>query len=397
MESDLPVTFENTEIAFQYKTNKDLVRAYWIFSLIRLPLAVTIGTFLLRKSVQWKLPFRKIIKDTLFRHFLGGETLEEALQVAHTLEKYNVKVLLDYAVEAEKSETGYEIAKQKTIEILSLAAKDSAVEAVALKPTSIGNSTVMEKWQKYGNKLNPQDLEQLHAFKVRLNEICSHAFKLNQVISIDAEESWIQGTIDHYCEKMMERYNKERPIVHITLQMYRKDRLAYLKELYNKAKQKGFFLGVRLVRGAYLEKETKRAQKLGYESPLYPTKEDTDRAYNEAIDYCLRHYPEITVTIATHNEKSCYYAIEKMQEYQIDPKVPQVIFSQLYGMADHISFNLAKEGYQVVKYLPFGPLEAAVEYLVRRAQENSAIRGHGKRELEVLRHELRRRKKSRSS
>jgi proline dehydrogenase len=396
MEKDSVLFFSDSSTAYRYRTTRELKRAYWLFRLLRFPFALPLGTFLLRKVFQLNLSFpKKVVKHTFFHHFLGGETLEEALEVAHQLNQYGIKILLDYAVEAEKSESRYESIKQKNIEILTLAAQDDAVEAVAFKPSSIGNSTVLEKWQKYNSNLNAHDQEALHAFCTRLNEICSHGYQVNQVISIDAEETWIQGTIDHFCEKMMERYNKVRPIVQITLQMYRKDRLHYLKRLHEMAREKNFHLSVRLVRGAYLEKERKRAQELGYESPIHPTKEATDQAYNQAIDYCLKHFPEITLTIATHNEQSCLFAVEKMREYNIEPSSPQITFSQLYGMADYLSFPLAEAGYRVLKYLPYGPLEAAVEYLIRRAQENSSIQGHGKRELEMIRKELERRKNQR--
>ncbi len=383
--------FSNTEIAYRYKSTQQLLIAKRLFSTFKFPLLVKYGPKIIDIALKLHFPIRDLLKKYLFYHFCGGETLEEALKTAKNLYEHGVEVLLDYAVESQASEEGYEKATNEFLKIIDVAHQKAEVSSIALKPSALCNTKILEKKQA-GQKLTKLEQSQYDNFVQRLDKICNKAASLKQILYIDAEESWIQDEIDDVCEILMEKYNKDEPYIFTTIQMYRIGRLEYLKKLTLKAEKKNFRLGIKIVRGAYMEKERQRARKLKYPSPIQPNKKATDRDYNKAVEYCLHRLDRISICVATHNECSCMMTTEIMKELKIAPNDKRIYFSQLYGMADHISFNLAYSGYNVAKYLPYGPLEETLAYLFRRAEENSSIAGHADEELKRIQKELHRRK-----
>ena len=228
-----------------------------------------------------------------------------------------------------------------------------------------------------------------------MREICQAAADSRIGVLVDAEESWIQNTVDALTMQMMDAFNRDRVVVYNTIQLYRHDRLAFLKHSYEAAHEKGFVLGAKLVRGAYMEKERKRADQLSYPSPIQPNKEATDRDYDLGVTFCIQHIEDIALIVASHNENSNLLAARLLEQRNLPLNHPHVHFSQLYGMSDNITFNLAKAGCPVSKYLPFGPIKDVIPYLMRRAQENSSVSGQTGRELGLIKKELKRREENR--
>ncbi len=387
--------FSNTEIAYRYRSTSELKRAKLLFTSFQFQGLVKIGPPMVNFALKLRLPVKPLLKNYLFNHFCGGETLEEALKTARHLYTNGVDVLLDYAVETQSGQEAFEQATEEFLKTLEVAYNKEEVSSVALKPSALCNPAILEKKQA-GRPLVSYEKKQYDEFVNRLDRICRKAADLKQIVYIDAEESWIQDEVDKICEAMMEEYNKDEAYIFTTLQMYRKDRLEYLRKLFLEAKKKAYFLGVKLVRGAYMEKERERAYAKKYPSPIHPDKNATDKAFDEAVMFSLEHLSHVRVCIATHNEKSCLLAVRKIQESNLAPNDSRIYFSQLYGMADHISFNLAEAGFNASKYMPYGPLEAALPYLFRRAEENSSIAAQAKAELKRIEKELKRREKQRN-
>ncbi len=384
------VDFQNTSIAFAYKNNQQLKKSWWLFKSMQYSCLVKNGPKWVNLALKLHLPIEFLLKDFFFSQFCGGTSLKDVNQTIELLGKYGVSTLLDYAVEGEKTESGFDKCKDQLIKTIEYAAKDSLVCASALKITGIGSFSVLENYQS--GKMSDSDNLAFTKILQRLDEICKKAYDLKQTVYIDAEESWIQNTIDELAEQMMEKYNHEYPCVYTTIQCYRHDRLGYFQSLIQKAKQKGYKLGIKLVRGAYLEKENLRAKEKNYPSPMNPNKEATDKLFNLCAQIALEHLGDIWLCAGTHNEESCQLITQEMQARNIAPNDERVYFAQLLGMSDHISFNLAKAGYKVCKYLPYGPVESVLPYLFRRAEENSSVKGQSGREFLLIDKEFKRRK-----
>ena len=383
--------FDDTQIAFKMKKNFHLYNAVFLFNIITRKLLVTVFTNLTLFMLKMNLPIKWILKRTIYRHFCGGVDLVECKQIINGMYSMSVHSILDYSVEGQKNEASFERSCKKKKDIIDSVSKNKAIPFAVFKPTSIGRYDLF-KLVSSEKKLNP--VQQNEWFKVvsRFHNICNHAMKMNIKILIDAEEFEVQKAIDDLSVEMMTKYNKHGVIVYNTIQLYRWDRLNYLKNLLNKYSKSNFYLGFKLVRGAYMEKERMLAKKGNYKSPICLTKSDTDKNFDKAVELMFQNLNKIDFFVATHNENSNYKVIELMKENGLQNSTNKIWFAQLYGMSDNITFNLAKNGYNVAKILPFGPVENLVPYLIRRAQENSSFEGQSNRELNLLRKELLRRK-----
>jgi proline dehydrogenase len=403
------ISFDNTEYAFAYKSNKELKRADFLFSSMGKPFLVNMGLKLMPIAIKANIPFTKsVIRSTIFKQFVGGETLEETAAVADKLGKYNVQVILDYGVEGgDDGEEGYDHATEEFIKVIDYAATQTNIPFMSIKITGIVRFGLLEKidafmhdsegslikrYFKVLEQLSSEEKSEWERVVNRLLKICDDASKKNVGVLVDAEETWIQDPVDALTILMMDTYNKKKVVIYNTMQLYRHDRLAFLKDSYEAALEKDFILGAKLVRGAYMEKERKRANELGYASPIQPDKNACDNDYNAAVKFCIDHLENIAVIVASHNEQSNLYATQLLDGKQLPHNHPHVHFSQLYGMSDNITFNLAKSGCSVSKYLPFGPIKDVIPYLMRRAQENSSAVGQTGRELGLIKKELQRRK-----
>jgi proline dehydrogenase len=400
-----PLSFDNSENAFAYKTDKELKDAAFLFSTMSYAPLVKLGTRITPFIVKAGLPLKGLIKRTLFNQFVGGETLEETSKVVDNLEKFDVNVILDYGVEGKEGEENFDRSCEAFIRVIEYAARQPNIPFISIKVTGFARFSLLEKLDAAANDrsgyaghvhtdiLTEDEKAEWERVVARMEKIIGAAAKGGVGVLVDAEETWIQDPVDALTMQMMHRFNRQRPVVYNTIQLYRTDRLEFLRRSLQMARERSFFPGVKVVRGAYMEKERKRANHLGYASPIQADKQATDRDYNEALKICLENLDEVAVIVASHNEHSNLFATELMQKLNITPHHPHAHFSQLYGMSDHITFNLARAGYSVSKYLPFGPVEDVVPYLMRRAQENSAVAGQTGRELVLIRKEIRRRKK----
>jgi len=386
------VSFDNTKIAFASKSDKALKKAYFVFKLIAIPWLNKIGTSLLEFALKLKLPVKGLIRATVFDHFCGGETIEDCERRIQELSQFNVKTILDYSVEGKQKDEDFDQCLGKAVASIERASKDANVPFCVIKLTGLIPFDLLEK---VSSQETLTEEESLHFLKGRnrVDIICQNAINSGIPLMIDAEESWIQDAIDEIALIMMHRYNQERAIVYNTAQLYRHDRLEYIKNLLKQAEEEQFYIGLKIVRGAYMEKERARAEKLGYPSPIQPNKESTDLDYNMALEFCVEHLDRIAICCGTHNEYSSLKLTELMKDRDIIPDHRQVYFSQLLGMSDHISFNLSKRHYNVAKYVPYGPVTEVMPYLIRRADENSSISGQTGRELKLIEQEINRRSK----
>lgn len=401
-------SFDNTEYAFEYKSNKDLKGAKFLFSMMAKPWIVSAGAKLAPWAVKTGLPVKRLIRNTLFRQFVGGESLEATKRVAELLGKYHVDIILDYAVEGgDDNDAEYDHAKDEFIKVIDYAATVPNIPFMSVKVTGITRFGLLEymdaEMQKQSGPLMQRYYKVLALLsnelkleweKVvnRLDLIFKEAYAKNVGALIDAEESWIQNPIDAVVMEMMDKYNKEKAVVYNTAQLYRHDRLQFLKDSYTGAAQRNFVLGIKLVRGAYMEKERARAAEKGYTSPIQQDKAATDADFNAAVRFCIDHIDRISSIVSSHNEESNLKALKYLDEKGLPHHNDHIHFSQLYGMSDNITFNLAHEGCNVSKYLPFGPIEDVIPYLMRRAQENTAVKGQTGRELKLINTELKRRR-----
>lgn len=386
------VSFDNTEVAFSGKSNKDLNRSYWLFRLIGNPSLVNIGSGLTKFALNIHLPIKWMIKPTIFKQFVGGENIEECGKTVEALGKFGIGTILDYSVEGKESETDFDHCKVETIATIERAKNDAHIPFCVFKVTGLARFALLEKVTA-GEKLTAEETAEWQRVQQRVDEICRAAHDAGKPLFIDAEESWIQQAIDDLADAGMAKYNKERAIVYNTFQLYRKDRLLFLKASFEKATQQGYHLGAKLVRGAYMEKERKRAADRGYPSPIQETKADTDRDYDLALRFCAEHVDRLAVCAGTHNEASSQLLVTLMNEKNIPAGNKYVFYSQLLGMSDHISYNLSNAGYNVAKYVPYGPVKEVLPYLIRRAQENTSVKGQTGRELSLIIKEKERRKK----
>lgn len=385
------LSFENTEVAFRHSSNADLKRAYWLFKLINVNFLVKIGPPITNFAIRIGLPIKGLIKATIFRHFCGGETICECETTIKTLEKGGVGTILDYSIEGEDDEKVFDDTCEEIIRTIKRAAKDKAIPITVFKVTGVGRFALLEKLDA-GVQLTDAEQQEWKKVQARVLAICEKAHSVNIPVMIDAEETWIQDTIDLLALNMMRKFNKKQPIIYNTYQLYRHDKLESLMSDNEVAVKEGFILGAKLVRGAYMEKERKRAEEMGYPSPIQPTKEATDKDFDLALDYCTDHIKSIAIIAGTHNENSCRLLTEQLDHKNIDHKNQHVYFAQLLGMSDNLSFNLADADYNVAKYVPYGPIKAVLPYLFRRAQENTAIAGQMSRELSLIVKEMKRRK-----
>lgn len=377
------VSFENTEIAFKAKSSSDLKKSYWLFKLVGNNILVNLGPTLLKFAFFLRLPIKSIIKNTIFEQFCGGESIMECKERIQSLAKYNVQTILDYSVEGESSKENFDLTANEIIKTIERAKGDENIPFAVFKTSGLARIELLEKVSS-NILLNENEKKEFGLLKDRVKFICQKAYDLDVRIFIDAEVSWIQNAIDDLATSMMRKYNNEKAIVYNTLQMYRWDRVAFLKQSYADAENGNYCLGLKIVRGAYMEKERERAQELGYSSPIQKDKISCDKDYDFALAYCINHIDKISLCAGTHNEESSLNLIDLMKENNILKDDKRVYFSQLLGMSDHISFNLADKGYNVVKYMPYGPVKLVLPYLIRRAQENTSISGQTGRELSLI-------------
>jgi proline dehydrogenase len=382
--------FNNTKIAFSLKSDSELERAFFLFKLIQSQPMVKIGTAVTNFALKAHLPVEGLIRSTVFDHFCGGVTEEDCISNIEQMHTNGVCSVLDYSVEGKETEEQFELVKAKTLKNIEFAKEKEAIPFVVFKPTGVGRFSLYQKITEKEPLSNDEKSEWITVVN-RFHEICHKALAYDVPILIDAEESWMQDAADMLVEELMEKYNTEKAIVFNTLQMYRHDRMNYLRKLHHNADQKKYHIGLKIVRGAYMEKERDRAEEKGYPSPICIDKKATDDNYNEAINYMMNH-EKMAVFAGTHNEESSYLLLELAKQYKIDPSDNRLWFGQLYGMSDHISFNLAKEGYNTAKYVPFGPVRDVMPYLIRRAEENTSVAGQTSRELNLIKEERLRRK-----
>jgi proline dehydrogenase len=404
---NMNISFDNTEIAFAHDSDKELKHAHWLFSIMGKPWLVKLGTKLAPWSLKAGLPVKGLIRKTIFEHFVGGETLEETIPVARHLAKYNVQAILDYGVEGKEGEDNYDHARDEFIRVINFAATQPNVPFMSVKVTGMArfgllekldglmhaadSDTLVKKYNEALQQLPAAELSEWQRVVERVRKICEAAQKAKVGFLVDAEETWIQDPVDALTMLMMDAYNKEKLVVYNTIQLYRHDRLKFLVQCYGAARERNFLLAVKLVRGAYMEKERARADEKGYPSPIQPDKESTDRDYNEAVKFCIERLDRIGVIVASHNEYSNMLTTQLLQQKELPLNHPHVHFSQLYGMSDNITYNLAKAGCSVSKYVPFGPIKDVIPYLMRRAQENTSVGGQTSRELGLIEKELKRR------
>ena len=381
---------DNTKNGFTLKTNFELKKAYFLFKIISNKSLTNIGKVALEISLKLRLPILSIVKGTVFEQFCSGETLSESLDTVKKLYDKNVKSYLHYSVEGLENENSYNLSLNEVLKSIDFVAENKILDFTVFKPTAIASSQILHK-VSLKETLNESEEIQYDKVKERFNKICHLAYIKKVKILVDAEESWIQDAIDQLVLNMMIKYNKEKPIVYNTSQMYRHDRLNYLKNLYRISVDKKFYVGIKLVRGAYIEKENKRAKRNNYLSPICDSKESTDENFDNGANYILSKLDRFSLFSGTHNEKSIYMIIDNMNSSNISKNDPKIWFGQLYGMSDNITFNLASEGFNVIKYLPYGPIKEVIPYLIRRAEENTSVKGQTSRELELIKTELKRR------
>jgi proline dehydrogenase len=408
MTEQTKISFDNTQYAFAAKSNSELKKAGFLFSIMGKPWLVNAALKITPLAIKWHIPFTKtLIRKTIFQQFVGGENLNETAKVADKLEKYKVQVILDYGVEGKEGEDNFEHARDEFKKVIDYASTQPNIPFMSVKVTGFARFSLLEKLDDVMHKasgtlmkrylaavesLTAGEKEEWHKVRLRMQQLCEEGDKKNVGVLIDAEETWIQDPVDALTILMMDIFNKQKPVIYNTIQLYRHDRLQFLKDSYAAAAERNFILGAKLVRGAYMEKERNRAEDMNYPSPIQPDKEACDRDYNNAIEFCITHLDKIAVIVASHNEYSSLYTTKLLDKKGLPHNHPNVHFSQLYGMSDNITFNLAKSGCSVSKYLPFGPIKDVIPYLMRRAQENSSVSGQTGRELVLIKNEIKRRK-----
>ncbi|HSC52590.1 MAG TPA: proline dehydrogenase family protein [Phnomibacter sp.] len=401
------LSFDNTANAFHYKSDKDLKQAHFLFSSMGFQWLVDLGTRLTPWAIKRGLPVKNIVRKTIFKQFVGGETLEETKPVVDMLAQYNVQVILDYGVEGgDMGELGYDQSMEQFIKVIEYAGTQSNIPFMSVKVTGLARlpllnkldelmhrstNTLVDRYERALEQLSAEEKVQWRRVVDRMERICEEAAKHEVGVLIDAEETWIQDPVDALVCIMMDKYNRGRCIVYNTAQLYRHDRLAFFRNMLEAAVERGFILGIKLVRGAYMEKERERAAEMGYPSPIQPDKQSCDADYDEAVQLSIDHLDQCSLILASHNEHSNKLAVDLLQKKGLPLDHHHVHFSQLYGMSDNITFNLAKIGCNVSKYLPFGPIDEVIPYLMRRAQENSSVGGQTGRELLLIKKELKRR------
>lgn len=392
----MKLDFNNTEVAFTGKSDRDLRESWWLFKIIAEPWVVRIGSVLTNIALAIRFPVSWLIKPTIFKHFCGGETVAESRETVAHLAKGKVKSILDFSSEGKETDQDFDRCKAEIISVIEESRKNKNIAFAVFKPTGLSSLQLLEDVStalSSGVELSSGLKADFDKVKRRYHEICQASFNANLPIFIDAEETWTQLAVDVMVTDLMKEFNKEKPIVYNTLQLYRTDRLDFLKQCLEDAIKEKYYIGVKLVRGAYMEKERERALKMGYPSPINKDKASTDEMFNNTLRFCMDHLDRISFCCASHNEESAMLVTRLMSEKGISPDDPRIYFSQLLGMSDHISFNLAAAGYHVSKYVPYGPVRDVLPYLIRRAQENTSVKGQTGRELNLISRERIRRKK----
>ena len=383
--------FDNTEVAFQLKSDTELERAHFLFKMISIEPLVRIGTAVTNFAIKAHLPVEGLIRSTVFDHFCGGVNEDDCLDIIERMYEKGVSSVLDFSVEGKETEDHFDAAMQKTLKIIRFAAEKESMPIAVFKPTGFGRFYL---YQKIGEKkeLTEGEKSEWNRVVARYDAVCKLAKEMDVEVLIDAEESWMQDAADDLVTDMMRKYNTDSTIVYNTLQMYRHDRMDFLKKQHQMAQSEGFKLGYKIVRGAYMEKENERAIEKGYNTPICANKQATDLNFNNAAKYILDNLNDISLFVGTHNEESSYLVVDIMKDKGIAPNDNRVWFGQLLGMSDNISFNLANSGFNVAKYVPFGPVKDVMPYLIRRAEENTSVAGQTGRELMLIKKEKERRK-----
>ena len=385
--------FNNLKVAFSDKSDRDLNRAYLLFKTISNPLVSKVLTFILKLVIFLRLPINKIIKNTIYKQFCGGTNLEDSQKTINKLWKFQIGSILDFSAEGKESENDFNNVMNETIASIHKAINEDNIPFSVFKPTGLARFALLEKISA-NEKLTRDEENEKKQFELRIEKICKKSHDSKVPLFIDAEESWIQNAIDDVAIKMMKKYNTKKVWIYNTLQLYRHDRLAYLKELITIAKKNNFLIGIKLVRGAYHKKEIQRAKEKNYIIPVHLEKNKTDKDYNQAINLCVQNIDIISFCAGTHNEKSSALLINLLNKYKISKNDKRIYFSQLLGMSDHISYNAAKNGFNVAKYVPYGPIKDLIPYLIRRAEENKSISGQMNRELKNIISEKNRRREN---
>ncbi|MEJ6599036.1 MAG: proline dehydrogenase family protein [Crocinitomicaceae bacterium] len=386
------ISFDNTEVAFRGKSKGDLNRAYWLFKVVSSPAMVRFGKWATNVALRLKLPIKAIIKKTIFRQFCGGESIQESLKASKTLASRNVKTILDYSIEGKTKEEDFDKTVQEIIGTIREGENNKNIPFAVFKVTGICLHDILEKSNDGIENLSTEEKKDYDKLKERVSIICLEAYNRNVPIFIDAEESWIQNTIDRLAYEMSVKFNQKTAVVYNTIQLYRHDRLAFLKSEIARADKENFKLGVKLVRGAYMEKERARAEEQGYPSPIQPNKDAADKDFNASLKVVIERIDRVSFCAGTHNEESSMLLVKLLKEYGVDSSDPRAYFAQLLGMSDHISFNLADNDLMVAKYVPYGPIKEVLPYLIRRADENTSVTGQTGRELSLIMKERKRRK-----
>ena len=385
------INLEDTESAFAYKSKWNLKKAYYLFSILKYPAMVKIGSSLTKFILAVKLPIKVIIKKTIFQQFCGGENIEDCENRISQLAKYGVGTILDYSVEGQESVDDFEKNKNEIIQTVLKASSFENIPFAVFKITGLGKTSLIRKLNQKDIEISVSEKTEKDQLIDRVDQICKVAYENNISVFIDAEDSWFQDFIDEVAEMMIEKYNLKMPIVYNTIQLYRHDRIQYMKNLIERCKKLKVYLGLKLVRGAYMEKEREIASMLNYLDPIHKTKKETDNDYDTALKYCVEYLDFVSICAGSHNEKSSILLINLMKENNLKNNDKRIYFAQLLGMSDHISFNLAKYGYNVAKYVPYGPIKEVLPYLIRRAEENTSVAGQTGRELSLIKSELKRR------
>ncbi|MFN9502302.1 MAG: proline dehydrogenase family protein [Chryseotalea sp.] len=395
METRPSVSFEDTAIAFSYKSDKELNKANFVFSVVNHPWISAMATSAVKVALQLRLPVESIIRTTVFEHFCGGESIDKAAKAIEKLGQFHVGTILDYSVEGEKTEAGFDATVEETLRTIDKARQNKNIPFSVFKVTVLADAELLTKIQSKA-KLSEEEEQAYKRVHDRVEKICQAAYDANVPVLVDAEETWLQDPIDALAYEMMRKFNQERAIVFNTYQMYRTASLKNLKESLHFAAMHNIYLGAKLVRGAYMEKERERAKENNYPDPIQPSKEATDQAFNKALEFCIDNKQRITAMCGSHNDYSNLYLTVLMEKHSMNPNDTRVWFAQLYGMSDNISFNLAQAGYNVAKYVPYGPVRSVMPYLFRRAQENTSVAGQSSRELTLIKKEVARRAKAKN-
>jgi proline dehydrogenase len=386
------INFENTKSAFSHQSDWELKKAYFLFSIIKSAFLVKLGSVILKFSFFLKLPVKSIVKKTIFRQFCGGENIKDCNEKINHLSQFGIGTILDYSVEGKENDKDFEKTKEEIIQTILFSANNSKCPFTVFKITGLGRSSLIQKASQGPFKLNKSESEELQNISKRIDEICKKAYENKVSLFIDAEDSWYQDFIDSQAELMILKYNKDQIIIYNTIQLYRHDRFNYMKNLIAKSENNNCYLGLKLVRGAYMEKEREVALKNGYLDPIHATKQATDLDFTKAVEYCLSKINFVSICVGTHNELSVQHLTKLMLKMKFSNNDKRIYFAQLLGMSDHISFNLSAMGYNVAKYVPYGPIKEVLPYLIRRAEENTSVSGQTSRELSLIKTEIKNRK-----